>query len=314
MAATATTLVSRMLVRARFRHVQVFVKVAELGSVRRAAEAIGLTQPSVTVVLADLEQLLEVPLFQRHARGMHPTPVALVVLPLARRLLDTLNDCAEAVAAMSDSARSVVRLAAITGAVTGLLTRALPDFGRRHPAVLVQLQEADIDHIGAQVAHDGLDMVLCREPAVRPEGWHFTTLLDDRFVVVAGPRHPLAGKLAITNDDLREVVWMSSPVASAPRRAFDRWMAEADIIPQLRLLSTRSLSMMWASLQHEDVVCVAPLSVAKQLLDAGELVALDVDVPFPFEPIGVMVPVDREGEATQLLREYLQHFSKHSQN
>lgn len=305
MAATATVLVSRMLVRARFRHIQAFVKIAELGSARRSAEAIGLTQPSVTELIADLEQMLETTLFQRHARGMHPTPVALAMLPLARRLLDTLNDCAETVAAVSHSARSVVRLAAISGAVSGVLARALPEFGRLHPTVLVQLQEADIDQIGALLARDGLDMVVCRAPSVLPEGWHFTPLLEDRFVVVAGPDHPLRDRSPISVDDLRAAVWMSSPVASAPRRAFDRWMEELGIVPQLRLLSTRSPSMLWASLQHDDVVCVVPLSVAAQLLAAGELVALDVHVPLAFEPIGVMVPIEDEGEATLALRTYL---------
>jgi DNA-binding transcriptional LysR family regulator len=51
---SATVLRNRLLTRARLRHWQVLVRVAELGSVRRAAEAVGMTQPAVTHVLADL--------------------------------------------------------------------------------------------------------------------------------------------------------------------------------------------------------------------------------------------------------------------
>ena len=85
MSAHARVLLNRLLAKARFRHLQVLVKLAEVGSVRRTAEAIGMTQPGVTQLLADLEALLDVPLFHRHARGVLPTAACLDLLPLARQ-------------------------------------------------------------------------------------------------------------------------------------------------------------------------------------------------------------------------------------
>ena len=75
MSANASVLRNRLIARARIRHLEVLVRVAELGSVKHAAEVIGLTQPAVTHVLSDLEALLECALFLRHARGMRPTPI-----------------------------------------------------------------------------------------------------------------------------------------------------------------------------------------------------------------------------------------------
>ena len=72
----ATVLLNRLLARGKFRHIQVLLRLAELGSVQRTADAIGLTQSSVTQTLAYLESLLEVRLFERHARGVTPTQVA----------------------------------------------------------------------------------------------------------------------------------------------------------------------------------------------------------------------------------------------
>ena len=66
---SATVLRNRLLSRARLRQLHLFVKVAELQTVKRAAEAVGITQPSATLALADLEQLLSCPLFLRHSRA-----------------------------------------------------------------------------------------------------------------------------------------------------------------------------------------------------------------------------------------------------
>lgn len=305
MPASASVLASRLVIRARLRHLQVLVKVAELGSVKRAAEAIGLTQPSTSQALADLEQLLECPLFDRHARGMHPTPVALAVIPLARRILDTVTECAETVAALSGSARSQVRIAALSGAVTGILAEALPVFCQQHPDILVQVREAEIEQIGTLMAGDSIDLVFCRRPAVAAEGWDFEPLIEDELIVVAAPGHPLAGKRRVSMKTLRNEVWLSSPAASAPRMVFDQWTEAEGIHPRQRLISTRSAAILWATLAHERCVCLMPRSFAHQMLGAQQLVRLDVTVPYQFEPIGMLVRHAEKGAATQLLQGFL---------
>ena len=79
----ASVLFNRLLARGRFRHVQVLAQLAELGSVRRTAEKVGMTQPGVTQILADLETLVGTPLFHRYARGVRPTAACADLLPLA---------------------------------------------------------------------------------------------------------------------------------------------------------------------------------------------------------------------------------------
>ncbi len=85
MSTTATVLLNRLLARGKFRHVQVLLRLAELGSVQRTANAIGLTQSSVTQTLSYLERLLELQLFERHARAAcdPPRPVASCCRPCA---------------------------------------------------------------------------------------------------------------------------------------------------------------------------------------------------------------------------------------
>ena len=128
---------------ARFRHLQAFAAIAEFGSAQRAADAIGLTQPAVTHLVADLEEFLQCPLFHRHARGMRMTDMARELLPFVQRSLATLEAGTQFVAFRQSSGHSIVRVGAIHGAINGLLVRALPAFGQSKPDILVQLQEAN---------------------------------------------------------------------------------------------------------------------------------------------------------------------------
>jgi DNA-binding transcriptional LysR family regulator len=305
MSVPSTVLASRLLVKARLRHLQVFVRVAELGSVQKAATSVGLTQPAASHVLADLESLLGCELFWRHARGVTPTRVGLSLLPCARRVLDTVHDAAEVVTAVQQAADGVVRVASISSGVTGVLAEALSPFGQQYPRVLVQVQELTIEQIGATVASGEVDLVVCREPDVVPAGWSFQRLLADRFVVVCGRQHPLCREAVVSIVDLWGHTWLQGPTASAARRAFDRLAEAHGVAPQIRWVSSRSAAIHWAMLSAEPLLSLMPYSFVRQLLETGQLHQLSVDVNLPFEDIGMLYRTQEEGEAARHMRVFL---------
>ena len=294
----------RLLSRLRVRHLQALVKVAELGTVRRAADALGLTQPAVTNLIADLETLVGSPLFLRHARGMRATALAVQWLPVARRMLCAVDDAAERTSAASARNRGVVRVAAIGGAIAGLLVRAIPSFARSNPDILVQLVEADPARITSLIPRGDVDLALCRVPEVPPAGWRFVPLLADRFVVVAGPAHRLARARGVRVDDLKGETWLALPADSAARDAFDRLFG--DDPPPIRQVSARVPALLWAMLQAEPLVTIVPASVADQLVAARQLVALRLEHEMPIAPIGMLRPDEAVSEAAQRFADYLE--------
>ena len=305
MSIPSTVLAKRMLIRVRMRHWHVFIKVAELGSVQRASAAVGLSQPSATHVLADLEDLLGSPLFQRHARGMRLTRHGLALLPFARRMLDVVHESADVVSAMQRSADSQVRLAAISSGIMGILSEVLPEFTRQHPDWLIQVQELDMEQIGLAISREDVDLVLCRQPEVVPGGWAFHALLDDEFVVVAGPQHPLARRKKIQLDSLWRETWLQGPTASAARRAFDHLVEQHGVQPPMRMLSTRSPSIFWSMMGQAPLVSLMPVTFARQMLRAGQICQLPVALNMPFDPLGVLFRTEEEGSAAVQSREYL---------
>ena len=312
MAASALVLLNRLLAKARFRHLQVLVRLAELGSVKRTAESIGMTQPAVTQLLADLESLLEVQLFHRHARGVMPTAVCRDLLPLAQQSLSGLSATAEAVVERAQTGQGVVRILASTAAINGLLVRALPELSALHPGIQLHVREAEVHAQFQAIARQEVDLGLCRHSTVIPQGWAFAPLMDDEFVVVSSPQHPLTRRKKVSWNDLAQATWLITPVDSAARHKLDELCQRLGVSVRQSQVITRVSSMTWAMLQKQDLLTLVPASVFGQLREAGQVVALNLPERLPFEPLGMVLPVRDVSAATRTVADFLTRYCQSS--
>lgn len=305
MAASALVLLNRLLAKARFRHLQVLVRLAELGSVKRTAESIGMTQPAVTQLLADLESLLEVELFHRHARGVMPTAVCRDLLPLAQQSLGGLSATAEAVVDRAQTGQGVVRILASTAAINGLLVQALPQLSQRRPGIQLHVREAEVHAQFQAIARHEVDLGLCRQPAVVPQDWTFTPLMGDEFVVVCAPHHPLARKKSVSWRDLAKATWLITPVDSAARHKLDELCQRLGVSVKQSQVITRVTTMTWAMLQQQDLLTLVPASVFGHLREAKQVVSLRLPERLPFEPLGMVLPQRDVAAATRTVADFL---------
>jgi DNA-binding transcriptional LysR family regulator len=302
---SASALIQRLLVRGKFRHIQVLLRLAELGSVQRTADAIGTTQSSVTQILAYVESLLDVRLFERHARGVRPTPACSDLLPVLRQLMAGVADAAEIVAARQKQGQGIVRLVASVAAINGLLLEKLPAFGTRHPAIQVQLRELEGEDQLLAIGRGEVDLVACRRPSVVPEGWEFRPVLDDRLAVVCRADNRLATLRKPGWRRLAEQTWVLLPAGYAVRTRFDEFAQQFPQAPRTFPVITRSLPVLWKLLLACDLLALVPLTLARPLLDAGELAELRVGTSLQMEPIGILQPTAGMGEAATCLGMHL---------
>lgn len=286
----ATVLLNRLLARGKFRHIQVLLRLAELGSVQRTADAIGLTQSSVTQTLAYLESLLEVRLFERHARGVTPTPVCLDLLPVARQVMLGLAEGADVLVARQQRGGSVLRLVASAAGLGSLLLDALGDFHRLHPTIQVHLREAEGEDQLLAVARGEVDLVACRQPAAVPGSWVFEPLLPDRIVVVAQPGHALLRRQPASWKALGRETWLLAPAETAARRHFDELALRFDQPPRTHPLVSRSIAATLETLRREPVLALLPLSFVQRAVQAGQLAVLPLPEPMPMNAIGLLRP------------------------
>lgn len=289
------------------RHLQLLVRLAELGSLKRAAEAIHLSQPAATQLLADLERLVDVQLFDRHSRGVRITPAGAALVPVARRMLGALADASEVLEAMKRRSEGVVRVAAITGANAGWLARALPVFARAEPGIQIHVQECESDHCMELVARHEVDLALCRQPVALPTACSFHPQLADHFVVACGTQHPLARRKRLSWAALTRERWLLPPVHTVARRMFDERMRELGATPPTSPVVTRVPALTAAMLQAERLITLVPYGVVWQLVQSQQLALVDVTPVMPLDPLGWVVQSAGVSVATQ---RFLQHLAE----
>ncbi|MFF4355829.1 LysR family transcriptional regulator [Streptomyces sp. NPDC001604] len=178
------------------RLVRYFTAVAEHRHFGRAAEALHITQPSLSRQIAALEHRLGARLLDRTPRGTRLTEAGEVFLPRARALLGAAEQAAAEALAAAEPSRFTV------GFTSGLIvTSAVRELRRRHPDADVRSRHLRWDGARAALLERRVDAVVTRLPFATDQ-LEVTVLYDEPRAVVVPVDHRLAGKESVTLDDI----------------------------------------------------------------------------------------------------------------
>ncbi|HEX4765717.1 MAG TPA: LysR family transcriptional regulator [Lichenihabitans sp.] len=140
----------------RLQELIVFARTAETGSFSRAARELGLSQPSVSRIIGELEARLGVKLLLRTTRRVTPTDAGLAFLDRAKRIAHDLEDAEDAARGV-DSLRGLIRIAlSVTFGVREMIPRLKP-FLDRHPQLRLDLVMSDDRH---DLVAEGVDLAI----------------------------------------------------------------------------------------------------------------------------------------------------------
>lgn len=168
-----------------------FVRVAELRSLTKAAEASNMALAAASKRIANLESNYGTKLLERTSRGMEPTAAGAALLLHAKALLVKVNEMQVELNDYSSERRGSLRIIANTSAMTGLLPRDLAEFTREYPDVRLSVQERWSSAIGKAVLSGEADIGIIVEGA-GAEGLELHPYRHDRIAVVMPRDHPLA--------------------------------------------------------------------------------------------------------------------------
>lgn len=172
------------------RQLQYLVAVADLGGFRRAAEACGVSQPSLSAQIAQVERALAVQVFERDARGVRVTHAGEAVLARARQVLLAAGDLNEVARQQGDPLSGTLRIGVIPTVCPYLLPEIAPALRRALPKLSIVWSEDKTQTLLRQIEEARLDAAVLAHDA-RLGGVDCATLGDDPFVLAAAPGHPL---------------------------------------------------------------------------------------------------------------------------
>ncbi|MBK4998236.1 LysR family transcriptional regulator [Pseudomonas sp. S31] len=201
------------------RDLSYFIKVAQLGHLSRAAEALHISPSALSKCIDRLETQYAAELFQRVGRSIRLTEAGRLLLDNAVAVERLLDQTQRQTASLGQGLSGSVRVGAAATSADYLLPAACSALQKEAPAVVVELQIGMNDVLREQLRKDQLDIV------VGPLGQGDDELQEqqissDEVVVVAHRSHPLAGRVA-TLGCFAEYRWLLSPPTVATRQWLD---------------------------------------------------------------------------------------------
>jgi LysR family hydrogen peroxide-inducible transcriptional activator len=183
------------------RQLQYLLAVADLGGFRRAAEACGVAQPSLSAQIAQVEAAIGVQIFERGARGVRVTAAGEKLVDRARAVLLASRDLADTARQHGDPLTATVRIGVIPTVCPYLLPEIAPALKKQlpnlHPVWSEDKTQALLDQIGSG-AIDGAVVAL----EARLSYLEHAVIADDPFVLAAASQHPLARRHGRASPDL----------------------------------------------------------------------------------------------------------------
>ena len=184
------------------RHMRAAVSVAAHGSFRRAAEAVHLSQPALSLAVSELEQQLGLTLFDRTSRSVTTTDVGSAFLREASRLLADFDRLLQETGDVAQSRRGRVVVSCVASVAGRIMPLVLQRSFELHPQLDVIVHDDVAIQVLSAVRHREADFGLTVEPAELGEGMLFEALHQDRFHLVCLADHRLARKRSVAWRDL----------------------------------------------------------------------------------------------------------------
>ena len=179
---------------------EAFLQVATLLSFSKAAEAMFLTQPTVTARIQGLERELGEPLFERMGRRIRLTDAGATFLPNAKRALQAVEEGRDAISSLRNVERGSLSIGTAPTIGTYVLPAILEQYSKRYPDVEISIRTGRSEEVTRMVLADEVQIGFERH-LTHPE-IETIPLYEDDLSLMARASHPLARAQSVTVSDV----------------------------------------------------------------------------------------------------------------
>ncbi|MHB8812120.1 MAG: LysR family transcriptional regulator [Steroidobacteraceae bacterium] len=256
----------------------------------RAAEAVGLTQPAASKLLRQIETTLGVKLFERHARGLAPTGYAEMLVRHARLALSELRLAHEELAVLRAGGSGSAAVGAIIEPGTNLVPLAIAKMKQRYPGTLVHVEVDPSRQLVQRLLERHLDIVVARllDPDIADELVYEPLAADEPHALVAGARHPLAGRENLRLEDLIDQPWILPPAGSLVREKLATMFLQAGLERPNNIVEASSLPVVASLLAQSRMIVALPEAAVRSYCEAGLLTVLVRELPMGVGGFGLI--------------------------
>jgi DNA-binding transcriptional LysR family regulator len=275
--------------RIKLRDLHVLLAIVQSGSIAKAAEQLAISQPVVSKVVADLEQVLGVRLLDRDRYGAAATIYGAALLKRGIAAFDELKQGVKEIEFLKDASGGELRLGASGVMAEGLLPAILNRLRREYPLVTIHItQGLSGPTLYRELRDRNVDLIVGRmNLPIDDDDLAGEILFDDPLLVVAGPRHPLLRRRKLELRQLMNEPWIF-PEGSVARTVIEETFAACQLrLPQATIVSS-SLALHEAMLATDPLLAMWPASVLLWGARRHFVRPLPVTLPELPRPVGIV--------------------------
>lgn len=261
---------------------RIFMMVADLEHVTRAAERLNLTQSAVSGAIQTLENTHQVALFDRVGRGIRLTDEGRLLREKAIAIMAAVQDAEATLGDLSGLKLGALRIVASQTIASNWLPRFVMAFATAHPGIDLTIEVGNTEQCLDSVRRGTCDLGYV-EGALEGDLARIeeTLVATDTLVLICAPSHPWAQ--ALPRDPVRAFSsqgWVMRERGSGTRSSFEEALRRKGGDPgALRVVMEFSTNeAICSAIEHSDCLTVIPRLVAGPLIEAGRLVELPFDI------------------------------------
>jgi len=279
--------------RLKLRELDILMAVVKMGGMRKAADHLHMSQPTVSKAIADLEHTLGVPLLDRSPQGIEPTQYGRALLDCGMAVFDDLRQGIQNIEFLADPTVGEIRIGSNEALIAGLLPAVFGRLRRQRPGISIHVKPVSIlTQQFLDLRERKVDIVVGRiAPSI---GEDITTdiLFHERTVVVAGLKSKWTHRRKIELSELADEPWsLPSPDTLVGSLVADAFRASGLRFPP-KGAAIGTLHLFCALLAREPFLAIVPNSLL-QFGSIPPVKVLPVNLPLPAWPVGIMTLKNR---------------------
>lgn len=275
--------------RLKLRQLALLPALDETGSLHKAADRLGMSQPAATRLLQDLEELVGAELFERTSKGMVTTSMGRMFVHHAIAILAGIDQVHDEAQALRAGHAGTLHVGLFSGAPPMLAARAIAAIKATTPLVQVRLVAADNEKLLSDLQDGSLGLVIGRTPpASAAASLNFEPLYTDYFAVACSAANTRAPQGPCQVPQLMDFPWIL-PLPGTPfRQSLDlQFLGQCGRLPQ-DLTECGSVAALQALLATGDYVAVMPRALALPLAHTGQVRILIDRLANIAGPVGII--------------------------
>jgi len=277
----------------KIKHLEVFNAVVDNQTLRKAAEAIHITQPSATKLIQELESMLGAQLFARNRKGMWLTQYGEVLKRHASTLMADLAEMRREITQLQKGEVGQIRLGFVPSFNPELLSQTIISALTKLPEIQMRTFEGSTNELLASMARNELDLILGRILDIKiADQYTMHPFYKESFAIVCGVKSLHSKKSNMNWEQLSKGQWILPALQTPFREMIDNLFTQHGVLRPNVVVESSSFEKIQKLIIDTELLGILPTSLALQGEKNNALKILKPNLGKNFAPVNLIYRKD----------------------